>query len=212
MTVTGQQSHRIDMTGRRFGMWTVVSYANKKKWLCRCECGEQRSVLGASLRNGASTSCGCTRMESMADAKRTHGRYLSPIYKIWTQMIQRCHNPNSTAYHDYGARGIAVCDRWRESFENFLADVGERPSATMSIDRIDNLKGYEPGNVRWSTVHQQLNNRRNTRRFTVCGETLTLVELTEKYNIKRATVEKRLRLGWSIEKAIFTPIQQPRAS
>ena len=149
----------------------------------------------------------------MRTSTTKHGMYLSPIYKIWTQMIQRCHNPNSTAYQGYGARGIAVCQRWRDSFEAFLSDIGPRPSSGHSIDRYPNNDGnYEPGNVRWATPRQQLCNRRNNRRYDVRGESLTLVELCEKYGRNKNTAEKRLRLGWSIEAALFTPTKKPQSA
>lgn len=203
---TATPSQRIEMAGRQFGRWTVVAYAGKKKWLCRCTCGTTREILGASLRAGVSTSCGCLRDENFH--RRSHGMYKAPIYKIWSQMIQRCHNPKAAGYSDYGGRGIKVCQEWRESFEAFLRDVGERPSQQHSIDRIDNSKGYQPGNVRWATSRQQLCNRRNNRRFGVRGESLTLVELCDKYGCNKNTVTKRLRLGWSIDDALFVPVQQ----
>lgn len=192
------------MAGRTFGRWTVIEYAGKKRWLCRCACGTIRPIIGASLRSGASTSCGCLRDENFTN--RSHGMYLSPIYKIWTGMIQRCHNPKHNSFESYGGRGITVCQQWRDSFEAFVADVGERPSANHSLDRIDNDRGYEPGNVRWATPRQQLLNRRNNRRFLVNGESLTVVELSERYAINKNTIEKRLGLGWSIEDAVFHPV------
>lgn len=197
-----------DMTGKVFGRWTVVSYSGKKRWLCRCNCGEERSVIGTALRDGSSTSCGCLRKENALSAVVTHGMYATSIYKIRTQIIQRCHNPNSYAYQGYGGRGISVCQSWRDSFEAFLEDMGPRPSPQHSIDRIDNDGNYEPGNVRWATAHEQLLNRRNNRRFHVNGDYLTMGELCAKHSCNENTVEKRLRLGWSIEDALFIPVKK----
>lgn len=203
----GTQSTRVEMTGRKIGLWTVLRYAGKKLWECRCDCGTVRNVLGASLRSEVSTSCGCLRMDHMRTATVTHGMYRESIYKRWVQMIQRCHNPNCDAFESYGGRGITVCERWRNSFENFFADVGQPPSPRHSLDRFPNNDGnYEPGNVRWATPREQLLNRRNNRRFEVRGESLTLSELCDKYGQNEATAEKRLRLGWNIKDALFTKV------
>jgi hypothetical protein len=162
----------INIVGKRFARLLVVSRApgltksGKPHWKCRCDCGSVHFVDGRDLRRGHSRSCGCLRAETAPRNNppkhghtRRQGRDRStPEYLSWKSMIQRCFNPKATGYDRYGACGISVCDRWR-LFENFLADMGERP-AGHSLDRIDNDGDYEPGNVRWATREQQANNKR----------------------------------------------------
>ena len=159
-----------DLTTQRFGRWTVLSRANdylpgNPQWLCRCECGQEKIVRGSILRAGKSKSCGCLNSElrrAQCIARNTsHGLSKSPTYDTWVNVLQRCENPKASAFHKYGAKGVTVCERWH-TFENFLADMGERPGR-LTIDRIDNTKGYEPGNCRWATQKEQQNNRSNSR-------------------------------------------------
>lgn len=151
------------MIGQRFGRWVVIEAAapvtRRAAWLCRCDCGKERAVVEGSLRRGLSKSCGCNRQNNTGNRSHGHlaGYRPSPTYRVWQCMLTRCTNPKSDGYARYGARGITVCDRWRQ-FENFLADMGERPAGT-TIDRLENDKGYQPGNCRWATGYQQAQNQ-----------------------------------------------------
>jgi len=151
-----------NLMGQKFNRLTVlrvIDQSDKKRhiiWECSCDCGEIVFVAGTYLRTGQVNSCGCLHKDNIY---KTHGKTNTPAYISWASMITRCTNPNRDGYRHYGGRGISVCERWRK-FENFLFDMGERPSGT-SIDRIDVNGNYEPGNCRWATQSVQVANRRN---------------------------------------------------
>jgi hypothetical protein len=158
-------AHAVDMVGRKVGRLVVLRRAGPPgsspttRWICQCDCGGTAEVSGADLRRGSTRSCGCLRAETMASAHRSHGGSSTPEFQAWMSMHKRCENPRMRNFRHYGARGIRVCERW-SSFENFLADVGPRPSPEHSLDRIDNDGNYEPTNCRWATRSQQQKNRR----------------------------------------------------
>lgn len=161
------QGVRIDLTGRTFGRYTVLGYAEKRHrklyWHCRCSCGTEKLVHGDHLKAGATKSCGCLNAENARAALTKHGGASSkgrhPLYGTWCGMIRRCELENLPAYKYYGGRGIKVCAEWRYDFARFLADMGEKPSSIHSIDRIDPDGNYEPSNCRWATPKQQSENR-----------------------------------------------------
>jgi hypothetical protein len=157
-----------DITGNIYGNLTAIARVGSNArgqamWRCRCACGGESIVIALNLRSGNTTTCGCSHRRRGADhPNSTHLRKHTPEYRAWSNMLTRCTNPRNKSYANYGARGITVCDRWRHSFEAFLADVGERPDGT-TLDRINNDGNYEPGNVRWASYFMQSRNRRSTK-------------------------------------------------
>ena len=176
----------------RFGKWVVID-PNRGKPLCKCVCGTVKEVDLYSLLNGRSKSCGCVKNVK-------HGGVSDPLiiptYTTWEGIKQRCLNPNNSRYHNYGGRGITVCDRWMV-FENFLEDMGIRPKGT-SIDRINNDLGYFPGNCRWATPEEQNLNTRVNHRITFNGESLTIKEWSTKLGIPYTTISKRITSGFPL--------------
>jgi hypothetical protein len=211
------------LTGRRvsikpddvFGAWTVlrlaeVATSNNKRWWCRCCCGTEKRVFqSALLRKGTgarSQSCGCLSSVLIARSNTKHGesskKTESPEYRSWRAMKDRCDNPEHVAWKRYGGRGITVCPKWSDSYEAFLADVGRRPSPQHTLGRIDNSKGYAPGNVEWQTRTQQNRNSSNNRIVFRDGVGATVADWCEKLGLSKNAVYQRLYRGWS-EQRVF---------
>lgn len=213
--------HELLRHQARFGRLTVVKEVAKQKThrraLFRCDCGVEKEIIIAGVRDGRVKSCGCLQREAVATlAKRTclkHGDAYqgrrAPEYGVHQAMINRCHNENVKKYAIYGGRGIRVCDRWRgaDGYQNFIADLGYRPSPSHSLDRKDSDGHYEPGNVRWATRVIQSNNKRNNVLVTVHGETMTVSQASARFGIRRPTLSLRLRRGMKPEDAVTSLIK-----
>lgn len=197
----------IDLAGQRFGRLTAVERAGKNRygvvWKCLCDCGSYTEVAGTKLRNGHTRSCGCLVSDTIGNLNRTYGMSKSRLHYIWGNMKSRCYNANNRFYKRYGGRGIAVCDEWRDDFTAFVDwALANGYDATLTIDRIDNDKGYAPDNCRWVDMTTQANNRTSNKLFTMDGQTKSISEWSKAYGRKRATVAYRLRRGRSIQEAL----------
>lgn len=202
--------------GDRYGRLTVIEevepriYAarrrRRRRFKCQCECGETTIVDMPNLRNGHTSSCGCLQRESRYLATSTHGKRHTRTYKSWATMKQRCLNPQNAKYPRYGGRGITVCDRWKESFEAFLEDMGECPDE-RTIDRINNDLGYFKNNCRWATGIEQQRNKGTNAHLTFQGRTMCNAAWAEEVGLSAATLWRRINnLGFTVEEALTLPV------
>jgi len=201
------------LTGRRFGRLTVVApvWAGRGiHWLCDCSCGSQSVVATTSLTGGATKSCGCLKRLVTTKRNTKHGcsKRGAPTheYTAWQRMLSRCDNRNDAGYHNYGGRGIAVCERWRD-FRNFLHDLGRKPSAEHTLERTDVDGDYRPDNCRWATHLEQANNTRRNVWIEARGERKTMSQWARELDASPATIRDRLRRGWLPEEAVTIPPQ-----
>jgi hypothetical protein len=188
-----------DLTSQKFGRLTVLSYAGQNNdhnamWNCKCDCGNDFIARGSSLLKGATISCGCYRKEVSAKNHTKHGKSKSKLYVMWLGMCARCNNPNNENYSRYGGRGIKVCDEWR-NYENFYNDMHSTYKKGLTIDRIDNDKGYSKDNCRWVTPQEQMHNYSRNVKITINGETDTVKRMCEKYNAKYDNVVRQIKKG-----------------
>jgi hypothetical protein len=201
--------------GTKFGRWTVLESTEMRQYRsggkqlfieCQCDCGTVQFVGSYKLRIGHSRSCGCLQAEVTAERNLTHGYSGGEgtrIYRVWGKMLARCENPKNPAFTDYGGRGITICERWH-TFENFLEDMGE-PSPGLTIDRLDNDKGYFKENCAWRTPKEQARNRRNSIILTYNGMTMTLIEWSEMLDLSYRMLRARHLNGWSTERILTEP-------
>ncbi len=205
-------SKLIDITGQKFGLWTVLEKAissnNSTRWKCICDCGNVKIVDGSNLKLGYSTNCGCERLKALIKSTTTHGDTSngksSKEYMIYKSMIARCNNPNNQNYHRYGGRGITVCERWLTSFENFLSDMGRKPTPKHSIDRRNNDGNYEPNNCYWATDLEQARNTSKVKFIEFNNKIQTISEWSKELGIKTVTIHYRLNKGFAIEDVLST--------
>lgn len=204
----------IDLTGQRFGRLTVVERSpdyvqhngrHRARWKCVCDCGSELITNGDALRAGRTTSCGCFRKELMSEIRSTHHETSTKLYGVWCAIKRRCYNKNAAHYEDYGGRGILMCDTWRDNYESFRDwAYSHWYHESLTIDRVDNSKGYSPENCRWVDCGVQASNRRSNVNLTFCGETHTLTEWADKVGVNRGTMFSRYYAGWSVERMLST--------
>lgn len=180
--------------------------------LFSCDCGAEVRRLVYSVFHGNTGSCGCLKRDMMVERNSTHRLSRTPEYGVWTGMIQRCHNPKRRSFKTYGAKGIVVCPRWRDSFSDFMSDMGPRPSAKHSIERDKNEGPYSPENCRWATDHEQAGNKSNNVNFEFQGKVQHLRAWSREVGVAYHTLYDRYRAGWSIHRMLTTPARANRRS
>jgi hypothetical protein len=202
----------LDLRGQQYGLLTVFEYKGKTSgsrpehiWLCICKCGKQKTIRQNNLRSGHTKSCGCQIHEVNKKLKTTHGMKYTSTYSSWCQMKARCCVKNNPSYQNYGARGINVCDRWLKSFEDFLKDMGEKPIGNYSIERINVNGNYELQNCKWATSYEQTRNYRRNIFIEHDGHKLCLSDWADKVGLLKNTLRARLKAGWPVSKALYTP-------
>ncbi len=201
--------------GEKFWFWTVLGVAPRTKqmlyYIVECECGVVKEVQRVALLNGKTKSCGCQSRRMIAESRTSHGASTTngrtPEYRAWLAMKNRCSSPKSQQWGNYGGRGITVCERWLNSFENFLEDMGPRPGPGYSLDREDNEKGYSPDNCRWATAKTQLNNRRANHYLEYEGQSMTLTQWAEKLGMATYVLKSRIKNGWTVARAFNEPVK-----
>lgn len=189
-----------DLTGMRFGKLTVIETAENtsktdkhKRWMCLCDCGNYAVKSSAHLKDGNAKSCGCIN----------HGLSKTRVFSVWRSMKDRCCNKSNNQYKNYGERGITICEEWRKDFLSFYSwSMNNGYADNLTIDRIDNNKGYSPDNCRWSTMKEQQNNRRNNHKLTYNGKTQTLSEWADEIGVKQNTLLYRFKRGWTVDRAL----------
>lgn len=204
----------INLIGKRYGRLIVIGRAENDKygqarWKCKCDCGNYTIVTGYRLRSGNTVSCCCYQTERIIISKTKHSMYGTRIYHIWADMIQRCSNKKNPKYKNYGAKGISVCDAWRNDFKKFYEwSINHGYSDELTIDRIDVNGNYESGNCRWANYITQENNKTTNHFIEINGENKTISEWSKIYNINPSLISNRIFRGWSEKNAVTIPAKR----
>ena len=210
-------SRLINLAGKKFHRLEVLSLIGKDKanhaiWKCKCDCGNETNIQSSHLITGHTKSCGCLHKEALTK----HGFCVkngNKLYSAWQAMVARCYNEKTESYHNYGGRGIIVCDRWIDSPANFINDMGVPFNKSLTLERIDVDGNYEPSNCKWASMKQQQRNKRNNNVIEFNGESLCLSAWCEKLGLKESTLRNRLTVrNWSIEKSLTTPARKKSPS
>ena len=207
---------KINLEGQTFGRLKVIKEADpfhssgrtRRMWLCQCDCGNTLVVRGENLKGGNTKSCGCYQKTQVSQSNGTHHMSRTRLYYIWQGMKERCCNPNSKPFPDYGGRGITICDEWLNfiGFKDWAYENGYQDDLTL--DRINNDGNYEPSNCRWTDLFTQGRNKRNNRLMTFNGETHCLSEWVEITGIKYGTLLTRIMNGWTVEDTLTKPVRR----
>lgn len=198
----------LDLAGQKFSEFEVLSREEGRLnglivWKCKCSCGNVEVISTGALTQGKRKRCKTCAANLKLKVSTKHSMSYTPTYKSWSEMIVRCYCETNSSYPRYGGRGIKVCDRWRESFQNFFEDMGERPE-NKTLDRIDNSGNYEPGNCKWSTAQEQALNRRSSVILTYKGKTQNLSQWAKELGFSDETLRSRIKRGWSTEQVFET--------
>lgn len=202
-----------DRTNQKYGKLTAIARGpdtvlktglRRVQWVCQCECGNEVLVEAANLGSGHTKSCGCMVKAACTRNFKSHGLTETKAYRAWCAMKNRCSNTKIQSYKLYGARGIKVCDKWANSFEAFIEDMGHPPTPSHSLDRIDFNGNYDPENCRWSDSFEQANNKRNNKWHTFDGKTLTEAQWARELGLSVSALRCRIKT-WPLEKALSTP-------
>lgn len=205
-----------DLSGEKFNKLRVVELSHRDKsgkihWTCLCDCGNITAVYGGHLKSERTKSCGCIKVELLQNTKPgiKHNLSNTSEYNIWHSMKKRCYDPNNQSYKNYGGRGITVCNEWINDFKQFFKDMGPRSSPQHSINRKNNNDNYKPDNCEWSTLEEQNNNKRTTKKITYKNQTKSLKNWCDELSLPYNTVFARLnRYKWSIQKAFENQIKK----
>lgn len=197
-----------DLKDKKIGRLTVVERVGVDRyrhvlWKCTCSCGGEKVVIASNLIREFTTSCGCLMLETRGKAGKTHGMSKTKIYSVWRAMIQRCYNNGQERCRNYGGRGIKVCDRWKESFDNFYKDMGDDYKEGLSIDRINVNGNYELSNCRWATAEQQSNNKTTSKSITIGSDTKSIEGWERSSGTNKRTIRTRLQRGWNPVQAVY---------
>jgi len=198
--------------GYRFCRLVTLAYqgveesSRRRLWKVVCDCGTEKVVRENGLKTGNTKSCGCLNLELAAKRVTKYGKGATPESQVWRDIKKRCLNPSDPNFHHYGGRGITICGEWRDDFLKFLEDVGPRPFQGATLDRIDNSRGYEPGNTRWVTMRVQQRNKRTNLLIEIGGDVKTLIEWSEIYRLDKGTAHGRVKraeaLGIPVHEAL----------
>lgn len=212
---------RIEMIGKKFGKLTVVALSEKRGnrgqllYECLCDCGNKIIVMGESLRRGKTLSCTCEQKRRASEVNKTHGGSKERLYRVWQGIKDRCFNPSNTSFVHYGGRGITVCSEWMnyENFREFMLNQGYNEDSKwgeQTIERMDVNGNYEPSNCTIIPKNEQVYNRTSNHKLTYKGETKCLSEWAKKFNMCDSTLYNRLKRGYTIERALETPLKRPK--
>lgn len=205
---------KADRVDQKFNRWTVIgpsfslpAYNGRLRYaLCECCCGYLSVSILAHVVHGKTRGCNECALELTHRSNTTHGKSSTRAYVIWRKMRSRCNDPNNDNWDRYGGRGIAVCERWDASFENFFADMGHPPTAKHTLERKDNDGNYEPNNCCWATRKEQCNNTSRNVKLMYRGKIYTIAQLCEKSGLSKHLVRNRIQnYGWSVEDAVEIP-------